>query len=169
MESDHIDDSDADPNYEPQSNSSSDDELPSKRKRDDCPNTSRFVVQQQGENNIEPSKRNIRARGRNALKGDTRAVRKDRKLKRNLGKAYVSINGKAVANRETQPLTSCRMKCQHKFSNEARESIFKEYWSMGSRDKRVAYIAGLITAYDKQISRKKVEDESKQKKPIAKL
>lgn len=34
---------------------------------------------------------------------------------------------------------------------------------MGSRDKRVAYIASLIMSYDKQVSKKKVEDESKQK------
>lgn len=114
---DVFDDSDADPNYNPDNDSSSDDENPCKRKKDDPASTSRSFVMQspvlQGEKNVLKN-RNIRIKGRYSQKGDTRVVRMDRRLKRNLEKAYITNNGKVVPDHERKPLTMRRMKCIHK-------------------------------------------------------
>ncbi|CAH1118124.1 unnamed protein product [Phaedon cochleariae] len=86
---------------------------------------------------------------------------KTRKRNRNSGKQYVTAKGKIKKPREMKPLrTNCRNKCRNVLDEEVRQTIFREYWSLGEYDKRVAFVASLISAQDKKITRMKVEGKS---------
>lgn len=71
--------------------------------------------------------------------GDRREVRKNRKLKRNKGEAYLTSKGKQITSRLFEPLDACRMKCNQRVNDETRQILFHEYWSMGDRDKRADF------------------------------
>ncbi|XP_030757047.1 uncharacterized protein LOC115882918 isoform X2 [Sitophilus oryzae] len=88
------------------------------------------------------------------------AVKKvrQRKSNRNLGKTYLTARGKTVPSRILKPLRdNCRNKCKNVLSDKIRNTIFEEYWSLGSHDRRVAFIAGLVGIQEKNITRKKIE------------
>ena len=82
-------------------------------------------------------------------KGDTRLARKGRKIARNTGKEYMTLTGKTVKEKVMQPLGVCRMKCIQRLQDEYRKEIHRDYWNMGSFDKRVLYVSSLIEIQDK--------------------
>lgn len=106
--------------------------------------------------------RNIRSKN-SAIKGDTRKMRLENKTKRNLGQSYKTRKGKEVSARQRKPLPKCRMQWQERFSDVTRNTLFAEYWAMGSRNKRVAYLASLVNIVEKKVSKQKVADESRHK------
>lgn len=53
---------------------------------------------------------------------------------------------------------NCRNKCKEKIDDTVRQKIFDEYWSLGTYDKRVAYVASLINIKETAITRNKVDD-----------
>lgn len=97
----------------------------------------------------------VRKPARKVIKGETRAVRSNRKKCRNLGIEYLTRKGKKVKGKECKELQACRMKCRENIDFVKREKIFTEFWAMGDFNKRVAYIAGLISSQEKNITKKK--------------
>lgn len=98
----------------------------------------------------------IKQRGR---KGETRQVRQNRNRMRNLGKEYSTLKGKVIPERRCKDLQSCRLKCQERIKDEERNTIFSDYWSMENYDKRVAFMANLITTKEKNSTRAKKHDK----------
>ncbi|PSN42572.1 hypothetical protein C0J52_15431 [Blattella germanica] len=96
-------------------------------------------------------------------KGDTRLARKGRKIARNTGKEYTTLTGKTVKEKVMQPLGVCRMKCIQRLPDEYRKEIHRDYWSMGSFDKRVLYVSSLIEIQDKATTRIRTLDPVKQR------
>lgn len=94
----------------------------------------------------------------------SRAVRNERKRKRNFGEEYTMESGKIRKGRKCQTLRQCRMKCIDKFSDEDRNMIFKEYWGSGSHEKRVSFITALITKTKKACSKEKLADKKHKNK-----
>lgn len=97
------------------------------------------------------------------LKNETRAVREERKQKRNLGMEYTTKNGKIVKARLCKTLGNCKLKCQDRIDEEKRQTLFREYWQMKSFNKRVAFIASLIRTEPKKCTMRKIENTVKQK------
>ena len=58
------------------------------------------------------------------------------------------------------------MKCRDKINITKRQNIFKEFWAIGQYEKRMAYIAGLISSGDKKISRVKTEGKKHKNRMI---
>lgn len=44
-----------------------------------------------------------------------------------------------------------------------REEIFDEFWALGDRTRRVAYVGGLVESKEPAVSRKRTEDPDKEK------
>lgn len=74
----------------------------------------------------------------------SRKRKEEIKKLRNEGKTYISSNDKLVPARAMTTLGACRMKCNQKVSETQRERCFKNYWELGTRDRRVSYIASLV-------------------------
>lgn len=87
---------------------------------------------------------------RKIRKGETRKVRFERKRKRNEGKEYKTKKGKIVRARVFRELKVCRLDCRNRIDEEKRRSIFEEYWSIESHNKKVAFIADLINKTKKK-------------------
>ncbi|KAJ8895132.1 hypothetical protein PR048_000457 [Dryococelus australis] len=72
-------------------------------------------------------------------------------IKRNKGKSYTTLDGKVIRVRVMKPLRDCGAKCEERLPEDVKKIIFKEYWSLGSRDKRVAYVANLVDTVGTQM------------------
>lgn len=102
------------------------------------------------------------------LRRHSRALRKERKDKRNTGLPYTTAKGKLVSGRSSVPLPNCRMKCNTRILPDTRDAIFKEYWGLANRDKRVSFIASLIESSEPMVSRKRTTvPESKRRNRTA--
>lgn len=163
----YVDDSDKDKDYATESSDeSSDDELISKQKKyhgkeNKTSNSESSAKKMIGEKtkSVNLYKRDITKERKRGLKGETREVRQKRKEMRNLGKEYLSSKNKIVRERKCKDLRECRLRCNEKLNAETRQKLFAEYWSMGSYNKRVAYISALVTTKEKQTTRTKVADK----------
>lgn len=111
------------------------------------------AVMQGSENQTENKTKSSKLQKKRQLKGETRAVRKERKLKRNTGQEYTTRKGKTRAKRTIRPLKKCRNKCQDKISENDRLQLFNQYWNIGEYNRRVSYLAGLMEIKKKEISR----------------
>lgn len=60
-------------------------------------------------------------------------------------------------------LKQCRMKFKNAINNSNRAHLFNEYWGMKSYDRRVPFIASLITVVPKICTKTKICSPSKQK------
>lgn len=99
----------------------------------------------------------------NVPKKWSRAARRERKLNIHSGKAYVNSSGKNVNERRIKPLKNCRKKCGLVLDEDIRKELFEEYWSLGSHDKRVVFVANLINIEEKQVCRKRKPDSLKER------
>lgn len=79
------------------------------------------------------------------MKGTSREAKSERKRKRNIGEEYITKNGKKVNAKKLKELSACRMKCQFRFDEDIRRKVFLEFWNCGSYNKRVQYVAGLVS------------------------
>lgn len=93
----------------------------------------------------------------------TREKRRNRKRRRNTGQAYLTATGKERGARVMKKLPNCRMKCSQRIPENIRAEIFKEYWSLGDRNKRVSYVASLTNTTGTATTRKRTDDPQKQK------
>ena len=98
------------------------------------------------------------------MKRYARKLRRERTLKRHTGQEYVTANGKIQRQRAMKDLEDCRLHCKEWLSEELRNSIFKEYWDLGSQEKRKCFIAKCITSAQVETRRKK--KKTVQKKEI---
>lgn len=97
----------------------------------------------------------LRKRG---LKGESRKIRAERKELRNKGYEYKNKSGKTIEAKKSLALEQCRNKCSEKVSNYTCETLFKEYWGMGSYDRRCTYMAGLLELQNTKRNRTRNED-----------
>lgn len=74
------------------------------------------------------------------------------------GQAYINTSGKKIPARNLKPLKNCRNKCIIKLNEEDRKNIFKEYWSLGTHDRRVTFIAKLITTKNTTRIRRRISE-----------
>lgn len=150
-------DSDDDKEYEP-----SETELDRiDRHRADIPTTSSNVenelsVEEAGLKEKSSSTLKKLRKPKKSVKGKTRAIKAERKRKRNHGEEYSTESGKIKKKRECQTLGLCRTKCIERFSEEDRQKIFDEYWGAGSHEKRVSFVTSLITKTKKSTTKNKV-------------
>lgn len=56
--------------------------------------------------------------------------------------------------RKVRELENCRNKCKEKITSEQQQIIFKQYWELGSYNRRLAYLSGLILIEDTKMQRK---------------
>jgi len=96
-------------------------------------------------------------------KAQSRNLRKERKDCRNSGKEYKTVNGKTVKPTVMKDLKQYRMKCKNAINDPNRSHLFNEYWGMKSYNRRVSYIASLITVVPKKCTKIKTCSPSKQK------
>ncbi|CAG9839207.1 unnamed protein product [Diabrotica balteata] len=145
-----FDNSDADPDYIQESVIDSDNDIPKKKLQTD---TTALIAHESGR---EILKNKL---GRKSLKNETRLIREERKQNRNLGLSYTTKSGKVIKPRTCQELLSCPLKCKDRITEEKRQEIFKEYWSLASFNKRVSFIARLITTDGKKTTKRKLENK----------
>lgn len=149
-----FDDSDVDPDYTTESESdTSEDEIIVNKKK----------LKLNNENIPEVETVEHKRKGRKTTKNDTRQARHERNRKRNLGLKYVTKKGKIIKERQYKELLDCRLQCKMRISEENRKLIFKEYWAMQSFNKRIAFIASLITTEEKKCTKRKIDDIKRQK------
>lgn len=69
-----------------------------------------------------------------------------RRSLRQTGKAYVSAKGKSVPKREVKanPCERCKFKCGEKFSEDQREQLHADYWSIEPRERKYDYICQYV-------------------------
>lgn len=72
-----------------------------------------------------------------------------RKIRRNSGKSYATKLGKVISERKCVPMGACRKKCKDKISYDEQGKLFDNYWSLGSYNKRLLYISGLLDIGEK--------------------
>jgi len=90
-----------------------------------------------------------------------RELCKKRTELRNKGKTYVCPHDIIKKDRIQKPLEICRMKCGEKIDEDIRITIFQEYWSLGTRDRRVQSISGLVEKREPKTTRKRKLDSTK--------
>ncbi|KAF2890696.1 hypothetical protein ILUMI_15477, partial [Ignelater luminosus] len=127
-----------------------DDAYDLKRKRRKVTNTNSVIVK---EHALQVT--------RKVVKGETRAVCCNRKKCKNLGLEYITGKGKKVNAKKFKELQECRLKCRERIDTLKKAKIFREFWAIGAFNKRVAYVAGLITCQEKKYLKK--EDGKKHK------
>lgn len=66
-----------------------------------------------------------------------RHVRNSRMISRHHGKSYVTSTGQIKKERSLKPLENCRAACNENLPENIRVTIFREYWTLGTRDRRV--------------------------------
>jgi hypothetical protein len=93
----------------------------------------------------------------------SRKRKRENKLKRNFGQAYITTSGKNIEKRSIQDLPNCRNNCREKISDDQRAIIHKEVWDLGSYDLRAAFVSSLITIEGKKTERRRTENVEKQK------
>ena len=73
-------------------------------------------------------------------------MRNIRKEKRNSGKDYISSQGKHIPGKSPKPsnCTKCRFKCNSKFSEDERLSIFESYYKLGCYERQADYIGHMV-------------------------
>jgi len=91
----------------------------------------------------------------------SRSVRKERKLNLHKGLPFVSSSGKFIDGRQIQPLKKCRKMCHTFLTDNVRNKIFSEYWSLGTHDRRLSFLSGLINSSEKKCSRTRKFDSNK--------
>lgn len=67
-----------------------------------------------------------------------------RKTAKNTGQSYATQSSKIVKKRKLRPLEAGRMKSRERLEEEYRLPFFEEYWTLGSRDKRVSFCPVLL-------------------------
>ncbi|CAH1114053.1 unnamed protein product [Psylliodes chrysocephalus] len=85
----------------------------------------------------------------------------ERYKNRNAGKSYETLDGKVKSARAMTALTVCRAKCMERIPPEIQEVIFKEYWSLGSRDERTKFVDNLVQSTETKVIRKRTDDPDK--------
>ncbi|XP_031327855.1 uncharacterized protein LOC116160704 [Photinus pyralis] len=156
------DDSDADKDYTP------DKEEEDSSESDEINVENQLLLEKE---NVEENSQNMQSEAKSTSKSNKRSKggvhsrknRRERKQQRNLGKSYITAKGKEKKQREMQELPTCRMKCTDRIPPEVRKSIFREYWSLGDRNKRVAYVASLVDTTETATKRKRTADPDKEK------
>jgi len=91
----------------------------------------------------------------------SRSVRKERKLNLHKGLPFVNSSGKSIAGRQIQPLKKCRKMCETFLTDNVRNKFFSEYWSLGTHDRRLSFLSGLIKSSEKKCSRTRKFDSHK--------
>lgn len=97
------------------------------------------------------------------LKQYSRKLKKERTLKRHRGEEYVTAKGKVIRKRQKKDLGNCRLKCKEWLTEDVRNAIFEEYWTQGTHDKRVNFIAKCVTSAEVETRRKRKETSSKER------
>lgn len=93
--------------------------------------------------------------------------KEESKRNRNLGLEYIDSNGNPHEARARKPVKECkRRKCQDIITDEIGDTIFQEYWSQGSYDKRKAYITSRIE-YDNVARKRKRDPDSTKSKEVS--
>lgn len=162
-----VDDSDVDKDYVPESHQSS--EESNDMEKDPPYHQQRNVLRQDISEQEPPSSiTNEPVKKSNTISVFARKLRAERKHRRNTGKNYTTAKGKEVKARMSKPLKDCRMKCKQVLEvvhreKLIREQIFDEFWALGDRNRRVAYVAGLVESKEPAVSRKRTDDPDKEK------
>lgn len=81
-----------------------------------------------------------------------------RKLNRNEGQQYLSTSGKIVPARSIKNVgvdCTCTLKCSVKISHDARQDLFKSFWSMSSLQRQRDYLGSMVKTVS--IGRKRVK------------
>lgn len=73
-------------------------------------------------------------------------ARNVRKKARARGESYVSVQGKVVPARSVKPVdcSKCKFNCPSRVSEEEREILFKEYWSLDTFKEKVNFISSCV-------------------------
>ncbi|CAG9765906.1 unnamed protein product [Ceutorhynchus assimilis] len=159
---DSIADRDYVPDKEPSdSDGSSDDNIPLLVVKRKIPTESDEMKEQNKRRNANKDQDKQPERKRLVDGPYTRKKRKERTENKNTGQSYVTAKGKEVRKREMKNLPICRTKCRERLVEDVRQGIFNEYWGLGTRDKRVTYIADHSETKETAVKRKRTDDPAK--------
>ncbi|KAE9522140.1 hypothetical protein AGLY_017400 [Aphis glycines] len=134
-----VDDIEKDPDYTLERNTSAEAEI----------ETTRVEHEMDGQEKT----RSRQSRGLKRGNTDTRHIRLERK--KMLGYHTQQKVVKLYNNYYNYILDMCRMKCKEKISETLQEEIFKNYWNIKNRDRRLDFLSSLIEVLPKQTSRKR--------------
>ncbi|KAK3923712.1 RNA replicase polyprotein [Frankliniella fusca] len=86
-----------------------------------------------------------------------KALKQERKQKRDSGQEYVTVKGKTVAKRLPKPVHTCaQFSCQDNISKEAALQLCENFWSLSSHNKQTKYVASLVEPHRPE--RRRVRD-----------
>lgn len=123
-----------------------------------------FTVQTQ-EVMLKRGKRNYWKRGKTGKVGQTKYPGQTNRNWKQLGDykcRHFSVAGKLVKPRLfVDYYCGCLMKCWEKVSSDERDSLFKEFWNLGSYDSQTGFIAA--TVQEQSIKRKRNKGSSMRK------
>ena len=91
----------------------------------------------------------------NRISVESKCPRAENKIKRNSGESYVTMKGEVVPARSVKHLKDCKRKCHLHISYTSQQQVFKEYWSLGTYEKRVNFITSMISVHEKKRTRNK--------------
>lgn len=143
------DNSDSDPNFNPTENEQSESES------SDYEPTTSNKRNERNDNNTK-IKRKRKSATRSDVRKRSRNISIDTKSKTllNLGMEHTNRKGNIIPERKIGAACEekCRIQCQKKFNEEARKSIFKEFWDLADHTRQWDFIA----KYVKEIKKKQV-------------
>ena len=84
-----------------------------------------------------------------------------RKKKRNSGAAYTNVKGMVVQKRCIGKPCSCQKKCFEVLGMAHIQTIFDNYWALGSHDSQTSYLSSCISSHDPKRSRVKGDRPSR--------
>jgi hypothetical protein len=84
-----------------------------------------------------------------------RQVRNFRIISRHHGKSYVTSTGQIKKERSLKPLENCCAACNKNFPEIIRVIIFREYWTLSTRDRGVQFVSALVEKKKTSVTRKR--------------
>lgn len=95
------------------------------------------------------------------MRPHARKLKRMRQENRQKGLSYTTANGKIIGARSNdKELFACRMKCKD-WLQTIKKDIFNEYWGLGSRSRKVDFIAAAISKKNVISSRKRNQNSLK--------
>lgn len=100
--------------------------------------------------NIEIVSTSEKSANNSRKKCRSRMERSSSKILRNAGKSYITEKGKVVSERQTKELGSCRLKCAERITMAEQTQTFDNYWKLGDRDRRAAFVSKSVKIFPKK-------------------
>lgn len=84
-----------------------------------------------------------------------------------MGLLYATKTGKIIKERKCRELLNCRLTCKNRITEEKRQQVFKEYWAQSNFNKRIHFLARLITTEEKKTEKRKMDNKKHKNRQVS--